>query len=164
MNDLKFAVRQLLKNPAFTAAAVLTLALGIGANTAMFSLADFFFLRPLPVPRPDDLKRLYLRNADRPDRYRDFSYAEYQGLRDGTSGVASLLAHQMTMVGVTGPEFTSRAFADLVTANYFATLGVRLSRGREFLPDEESRDASVVVVSDALWRKHGADTELICQT
>src|SRR5947207_8704230 len=106
MTDFKSAFRQLLKNPGFTAVAVLTLALGIGANTVMYSLADFFFLRPLPVPRPDDLRRLYLRNADRPDRYRDFSYAEYQGLRDGTSGVASLLAHQMTMVGVTGPEFT----------------------------------------------------------
>jgi len=111
LNDLRYAFRQLLKNPGFTAVAVLTLALGIGANTAMFSLVDFFFLRPLPVPRPDDLKRLYLRTADRPDSYRDFSYAEYQTLRDGTSGVASLLAHQMTMVGVTGPEFTSRAFA-----------------------------------------------------
>ena len=164
MNDFNFALRQLLKNPGFSAVAVLTLALGIGANTAMFSLADFFFLRPLPVPRPDDLKRLYLRTADRPDSYRDFSYAEYQTLRDGTSGVASLLAHQMTMVGVTGPEFTSRAFADLVTANYFATLGVRLSRGREFLPDEESRDASVVIVSDAFWRKRGSDPELIGQT
>src|SRR5213076_453389 len=163
MNDLKFALRQLLKNPGFTAVAVLTLALGIGANTAMFSLADFFFLRPRPVPRPDELKRLYLR-ADRPGRYRDLSSAEYQTLRDGTSGVASLLAHQMTMVGVTGPEFASRAFADLVTANYFATLGVRLSRGREFLPDEESRDASVVVVSDAFWRRRGADPELIGQT
>src|SRR5438034_11660671 len=70
----------------------------------------------------------------------------------------------MAMVGVTGHEFTSRAFADLVTANYFATLGVRLSRGREFLPDEESRDVSVVIVSDAFWRKRGADQELIGQT
>src|SRR5256885_2106744 len=164
MKDLKFAFRQLLKNPGFTSVAVLSLALGIGANTAMFSLADFFFLRPLPVPRPDDLTRLYLRTADRPDSYRDFSYAEYQTLRDGTSGVASLLAHQMTMVGVTGPEFTSRAFADLVTANYFATLGVRLSRGREFLPDEESREVSEVIVSDTFWRKRGADPELIGQT
>src|SRR5436190_14118484 len=164
MNDLKFAFRQLLKNPGFTAVAVLTLALGMGANTAMFSLADFFFLRPLPVPRPDDLKRLYLRTADRPDSYRDFSYAEYQTLRDGTSGVASLLARQMTMVGVAGRKFTSRAFADLVTANYFATLGVRLSRGREFLPDEESREASVVIVSDAFWCKRGADPELIGQS
>jgi len=164
LQDLRYAVRMLLKNPGFTAVAVVTLALGIGANTAMFSLTDFFFLRPLPVPRPDDLKRLYLRNADRLGSYRDFSYVEYQALRDGTSGVASLLAHQMTMVGVTGPEFTSRAFADLVTANYFATLGVRLSRGREFLPDEESRDASVVIVSDTFWRKRGSDPELIGQT
>src|SRR2546425_12912103 len=70
----------------------------------------------------------------------------------------------MMMVGVTGHEFTSRAFADLVTANYFATLGVRLSRGREFLPDEDSRDASVVIVSDTFWRKRGADPELIGQT
>src|SRR5438046_1982572 len=70
----------------------------------------------------------------------------------------------MTRGALTGPEFTSRAFADLVTANYFATLGVRLSRGREFLPDEERRDASVVIVSDAFWSKRGADPELIGQT
>src|SRR5438046_10043361 len=99
MTDLRYAFRQLLKNPGFTSVAVLTLALGIGANTAMFSLADFFFLRPLPVPRPDDLKRLYLRAADRPDSYRDFSYAEYQTFRDGASGVAGFVAPQISLVG-----------------------------------------------------------------
>ena len=81
MNDLKFAVRQLLKNPGFTAVAVLTLALGIGANATIFSIINSILIKPLRVSRPEQLAGIYQHDRDNPDSFHLFSYPDFADLR-----------------------------------------------------------------------------------
>src|SRR5689334_10661101 len=116
-HDLRFGLRSLLGRPAFTAVAVTVLALGIGANTAIFSLVNAFLLKPLAIQRPNELMGCYSRDTKHPDRYRAFSYASYSTLRADNAVFSSLLAHNMAMVGVTEGGSTRRVFADIVSAN-----------------------------------------------
>jgi len=150
MNDLwqdcRYAVRMLTKNPGFTAVAVLVLALGIGANTAIFSLVNGLLFRPLPVESPSQLVYCYSQNTERPDSYRAFSYPNYIDLREQVSTFSSILAHDFAMVGLTEGDSTSRVFTNIVSSNYFDTFGVDLFRGRTFLSEEEVPGASIPVV------------------
>ncbi len=164
--DIRFGVRMLLKKPGFTAIAVVVLALGIGANTAIFSLVNAFLLRPLPVERPGDLVSCYNKNTKDPNSYRPFSYPNYVDLRERNTAFTRLTAHNLAMVGLTEGDITRRVFADIVTANFFDTFGVNLSRGRVFSPAEEAPGSKipVVVVSYQYWKKKGADPDLIGKT
>ncbi len=166
VQDVRFGVRMLTKNPGFTAVAVVVLGLGIGANTAIFSLVNAFLLRPLPVERPGDLVSCFNKNTKNPNSYRAFSYPNYLDLRNHNSTFSSLLAHTLAMVGITEGDNTRRVFADVVSANYFETLGARLSRGRAFSAAEESPGSSipVAVVSHSYWRRKGYDPDLIGKT
>ena len=158
MNDLRYAVRQLRKSPAFTLVAVLTLALGIGANTAIFSVVEGVLLRALPFPNAERLVRIYealdengarsatLNLTDRTAaRFREFGRDIFEDVAGGTGG-ASVVSAKAGSPAQTVP-------AALVTYNFFNVLGLPPSQGRNFTREEGSdKAANVVIVSDDFWR------------
>ncbi len=164
--DLKFALRTLVKSPGFTAIAVLVLALGIGANTAIFSIVNAFLFHSLPVPEPGRLYQIYSQDKKAPDHFRSFSYPTYTDLRSSLHSFSSVLAHNLCMVGVGDSDATQRTFAGVISSNYFSTLGVTLAQGRAFLPEEEDpgRATPVAIVSYSYWVKHDRNPGLIGQT
>jgi predicted permease len=166
LKDLRYGVRMLLNKPGFTITAVIVLALGIGANTAIFSLVNAFLLKPLLIQKPEELVGCYSRNTHKADSYRAFSYPNYVDLRDGNAVFTSLAAHNLAMVGLAEGDTTRRVFADLVSFNYFATFGVPLFRGRTFTAAEEhpGSPAEVVIVSYSFWKKTGSDPDLVGKT
>jgi putative ABC transport system permease protein len=157
------AVRVMLNEPGFSALAVLVLALGIGANSAMFGLVNTFLFKPLLIERPEELVGCYSRSLARPDDYRPFSYVEYAQIRQHNGVFRDLAAHNLSMVGVLEGDTTRRVFADSVSSNYFATFGVALSRGRPFLVEEERPGSAipVAIVSYPFWKRGGSDPALV---
>src|SRR5438477_9481063 len=158
MNDPKIALRQLGNSPGFTLIAVLTLALGIGANTAIFSVVEGVLLRPLPFPNAERLVRIYealdengarsgtLNLSDRTvARFREFGRDIFEDVAGGTGG-ASVISVNAGSPAQTVP-------AARVTYNFFNVLGLPPSQGRNFAA-EEGRDAvaSVAIISDDFWR------------
>ncbi len=152
MNDLRFALRQLLKAPAFTLICVLTLALGIGANSAIFTLIDSLFLRGLPFAEPSRLVRIYGEAKERKMQQMPFSVPRFLAYRDGQKVFSGLAADSGMGFILTGMGDPVQLNGGIVTANYFDLLGVRPIRGRLFLPNEEEK-ADVAVVSEHFWRK-----------
>ncbi|HVQ13965.1 MAG TPA: hypothetical protein VMS40_10250, partial [Vicinamibacterales bacterium] len=131
MQDVRFAVRMLSKAPGFTVAAVLILALGIGANSAVFSLVNALLLRPLNGGTVSgEFVGLYSGDSTRPDRYRPLSYPEYVDIRRENEVFNSLLAEAAINPGLLEGGITRRVRASVVSANYFSTLGVELAAGR----------------------------------
>jgi putative ABC transport system permease protein len=164
IQDLKFGFRMLAKNPGFTAVAVLTLALGIGANTTIFSVLDDVFLRSLPAKEPHRLVWMYAMSQD---KYVLASYPDYLDLcrQDAAfSGIIALSRHValLNMAGET--EFIK---ADLVSENYFSVLGISAAVGRTFVAGEdwESHKDPPVVIGHGLWlRRFGADPSIVGRT
>jgi hypothetical protein len=154
MQDLRFASRLLLKSPAFTAVAVLVLALGIGANSAMFSVVNAIMFRPIPTDAAA-IVGIYAKDRTRPDSFRAFSWESYEQIRSANEPFQSVMAHTMTMLGVTEGDVTRRGFSSLVSANYFSTLEVPLAAGRAFTEEEErpGADLRVVIVGHQFARK-----------
>jgi putative ABC transport system permease protein len=158
MNDLKFALRQLRTSPGFTLVAVLTLALGIGANTAIFSVVEGVLLRPLPFPRAGQLVRIYealdengarsasLNLSDRTvARFREFGREIFEDVAGGTGGAA--------VVGLTGGSPFQTVPAARVTSNFLDVLGLPPAQGRNFTAEEGlDENANVAIVSDDFWR------------
>ena len=160
--DVRYAVRGLRKRPGFTAAAVLVLGLGIGANSAMFSLVNAFLLKPSAIANPDELVGLYSRDTKQPDSYRAFSYSNYTYIRDHNPAFSSLMAQIVTMVGVKEGDNTRRAFAGIVSSNYFSTLGAPLLKGRSFRAEEEKPGGDLtVILTYSFWRKIGEDLQVV---
>ena len=145
LDDLRYATRLLLKTPGFTAVAVLVLALGIGANTAIFSIVNALMLAPIPSDGPT-IVGVYSRDCTRPDSYRSFSWQTYEQVRENADLFDQVTAFAMTMVGAGEGETTRRSFASIVSANYFDTLGVTLAAGRGFTADEQRPGAALRVV------------------
>src|SRR5512136_2450147 len=167
LRDLHVGARALRRNPGFAAVAVAVLALGIGANTAVFSIVNALLVRPLPgADSGTELLGLFGKDTKRPDRYRSFSYPNYLDISEGARSFSSIAAHDLTLAGVTEGDITRRTFVDMVSANYFETLGARLTRGRAFTTAEEQpgRPTLVAIVPDSYWRKTGADPEIIDKT
>src|SRR5688572_2963223 len=135
MNDLKFAFRQLLKNPGFTAVAVLTLALGIGANTAIFSVVNAVLLRPLPYSEPDQLVQLRAGWSGKPQI--DIGSAAFVEIKAQSQSVARIAAYSGGEMTLTGVESTERFVAGAVTADLFPLLGVQPELGRNFTQEED---------------------------
>lgn len=135
--DVRYGFRMLLAKPGFTAAAVLVLALGIGANSAVFSLVNAFLLKPLQVHKPEELTGLFSRDTKRPDIYRAFSYPNYVDIRDHNQAFSSLAALNAALVGIQEGDATRQTLATIVSSNYFSTLGVTMLKGRAFRPEEE---------------------------
>jgi predicted permease len=162
--DVRFALRMLRKAPGFTAAAVIVLALGIGANGAVFSLINALLIRPLNGGTLDaELVGVYSGDRTRPDAGRPFSYPEYVDLRDRSDVFSGLIAEAGVRAGITEAGRTRRISAMLVSSNYFSTLKVPMVAGRAFTRDEENPlgGAAVAVASHAFWRQHGFEADLI---
>src|SRR5712692_7284077 len=159
IQDFKFAVRQLFKAPGFTIAAVIVLALGIGANTAVFSLVHTMFFAPPAFSKPTELVQVFSQDKKNPKTFRGFSYPTYRDIREQNSVFTDAMGFNLAMVGLGQKGDTRRTFASMVSSNYFSVLGVPLARGRTFLPEEEAvgRPAPVAIVSYAYWQKHNLD-------
>jgi putative ABC transport system permease protein len=170
MNDLKLALRQLRKNPGFTAVAVLTLALGIGANTAIFSLIHGVLLKPLPYPDPDRLVSLWERSPQRGVEQERVSGPNYLDWREQNSTLADLSVSP----GWEGSETFNLVLSDGTTkvragynsASLFTTLRVKPLLGRTFLPEEDRREGNrVAVLGYGLWQRHfNGNSNVIGQT
>ena len=169
-SDIRFGLRMLAKSPAFTAIAVITLALGIGANTAIFSLIDQILLRQLPVKNPGEL--VILRSpgpmqghvSDDGDSAESFSYLMYKGLRDNNTVFSGVLGLYRFSASIASHGETDRASGELVTGNYFETLGVRPAIGRVFSQDDDRVPGAqpVVVLSHSYWERHfGSDPSVL---
>lgn len=174
LQDVRFALRQLTKSPAFSITAVLTLALGIGANTAIYSLLDQVMLRSLPVENPQQLVRL---NATGSDRGRVsayggtdkdfFSYPLYRDIRDKNTIFSGVLATDQVQVGVQWHNQPELVNGELVSGNYFDVLGVKPAIGRLFVQsdDQVQERNPVVVLSFGYWqRRFGSDPGVVNDT
>jgi predicted permease len=172
-DDLRFAFRRLWREPGFALVAILTLALGLGANIAVFTLIHGLLLRSLPVERPGELYRLgdsnnCCVNSGLQGNYALFSTKLYEHLRDSTtaefSAIAGFQANTLP-IGVrrTGVPGAESLLSQYVTASYFSTFGVKAAAGRLFVPDDDRRDApSVAVLSHQAWtRTYGQDSSLV---
>src|ERR1700730_16282551 len=161
MTDLRFAIRQLLKSPAFTLLAVLTLALGIGMNTAIFSLINDLCLRGLPFSDPDRLVVIQAEAKERNLEQLPMSVPRFWHFRDGQTVFSSLAADTGTGFILTGVGDPIQLNGANETANYMETLGVRPILGRLFLPEEEMK-ADVALVSAHFWRNRlNSDSQAI---
>jgi len=163
MNDLRFALRSLRKAPGFTAIAVLTLALGIGANTAIFSVVNAVLLRPLPFPRPDGL--MQVQTVFQSGAAGNVSYADFEDLRDQNHSFAALAVYaNWTGSAAAGGQGFRIAQAE-VSASFFPILDVSPVIGRVLSADDERAGRRVAVVSYGYWRSHmGGATDLADQT
>src|SRR6266853_1714658 len=171
--DIRFGARMLGKHPGFTAIAVLTLALGIGANTAIFSLVSQVLLRRLPVQNPDEL--VLLRSPglmtghvwSDGDEAQSFSYPVYKGLRDSNSVFSGMLARFAFPATIAEHGQTERGSGELVSGNYFDVLGVRPALGRLFMAEDDRVPSAqpVVVLSHAYWtHRFGGNANVLNQS
>ncbi|HZH39434.1 MAG TPA: ABC transporter permease, partial [Gemmatimonadales bacterium] len=147
--DLKYALRNLWRTPGFTAVAVLSLAIGIGANSAIFSLIYSILLRPLPVSHPEQLALVQHTGPDLPND--GFSYNEYRSLRQSPGFTAVTALGGADHVPIVAGAIHSTVTVDAVDGNFFSTLGLEAQQGRLITPDDESTRAPVLVISDGLW-------------
>jgi putative ABC transport system permease protein len=161
--DARFGARQLRQNPGFTAVAVLTLALGIGANTAILSLVDGILLRPLPYPQPERLVVLLQSYPSVGLNRWGISQFLFANLREQARSFVRSAAHTSAGLNLTTSEEPVRLRGAYVTAGFFETLGVRPARGRAFLPEEDVPGKNVVcILSDRLWRsRFGGDPNIV---
>lgn len=168
INDVRYALRMLVKNPAFAGVVVFTLALGIGANAAIFSLLDKVLLQSLPVANPDQLVVFSAYDPkEGPDMHSSFSYAMYTDLRDRNSAFSGVIARGGTQMNVSYGEHTERVRAELVSGNFFEVLGVRPWAGRLFTQDDDRIPSGhpVAVLSYAYWEsRFNKDPNLIGKT
>jgi predicted permease len=162
--DLRYGLRMMVKNPGFTVVAVLTLALGIGANTAIFSLINIVLLKPISGREPERLVGVYSRDTTRADDYRLFSHPNYTDLRERSEVFDDILATNLFSAGVTEGDTTRRVMAVKISANYFSVFGVQLAQGRPFTPQEETQPAPVAIVSHRWSRRHGASPDIVGQS
>ncbi|HEX8490144.1 MAG TPA: ABC transporter permease, partial [Chthoniobacterales bacterium] len=161
MTDLRFALRQLRKSPGFTLLAVLTLALGIGLNTTIFSLIHALFLRGVPFPEPDRIVRIFGESRERELNELPYSVPRFWHYRDGQTVFTGLAAENNVGVTLTGLGEAVQLNGTSVTANYFDVLGVRPIRGRVFLPEEEM-SANVALITESFWRNRlGSDVAVL---
>jgi len=159
--DLRFGVRMLLKNPGFTVAAALCLALGIGANTAIFSLVNALLLRSLPVPQPAELVTI-----SRGDGLGEpLSYPDFVALRERNEVLSGLAAAHFAEVSFGNGSRSEMLRGELVSSDYFDVLRVKTVLGRGFLPEEERSAQPVVILSHGLWQsRFGGDPQIVGQT
>src|SRR5580704_9820304 len=177
LQDIRYALRQLRKSPGFTITVVLTLALGIGANAAIFTLFDQALLRMLPVDRPKELVRLEWSGGfsgsmsafggDSGEHHNYYSYPLYKDLREQNQVFQGILASDEAQVGISWHNQAASENAEVVSGNYFQLLGLKPAAGRLFTPqDETAKNANpVAVLSYDYWRtRFGASRDIIGQT
>jgi predicted permease len=164
MQDLRYALRQLRKNPGFAAVAVITLALGIGANTAVFSVVDAVMLRPLPYYQPE---RLVEAQSSENHEFGAFNvcYPDFFDWRTQNHTLEHLVSYRDNQLTLTGLERPIQVDSEIVSWDLLSALGVRPELGRGFLPEEEKMGSRAVLISHALWSSQfGADKAIVGQT
>lgn len=160
--DLRYGARMLLKQPGFTLIAVLTLSLGIGANTAIFSLVNAVFLRQLPVMEPRQL--VFGFSGTRNSPWQTISYPNYLEYRDRNEVFTGLAAYGMINVSLSGDDRPDLVRGVIVTGNYFDVLGVRAALGQAISPTEDQTPNAhpVAVISHRLWQsRFGGDAGVV---
>ena len=160
--EISYALRSLLQRPGFSLVAVLTLALGIGANTAIFSLVNTVLLRSLPIERPDEVVAMNMRRED--DAMSAMSYPNYVDFRDRNEVLAGLVVYRFVPLSLSRSGNNERIWAYEVSGNYFDVLGVKPIHGRTFLPEEDKTRLThpVVVLSYVGWqRRFGGDPSIV---
>jgi len=166
LNDLVYGIRILAKSKSFTLVAVISLALGIGANSAIFSLLDKLVIRSLPVENPQQLVTLTY-TSDNPRGggiSTNFGYLDYADYRDHNEVFSGLISYFQAAFSLSNNGQTERVYGMVVSGNYFSVLGVNASLGRTFLPEEDKTPDThpVAVISRGLWqRRYGADPAII---
>ena len=163
LQDLRHALRLLVKSPGFTLVAVLTLALGTGVNTTVFSLINGILLRPKPVAHPEQIVVLAARQEGSPG-FQSFSYPDYQDIRSQTDAFSDVLAYQVTLAALTVDGKGEHCVISRVTGNYFTTLGIQPALGRFILPSEGQTPGAdpIFVLGYAYWQKRfGGDKSVI---
>ncbi|MGE5214346.1 MAG: ABC transporter permease, partial [Nitrospirota bacterium] len=163
LQDIRFGFRQLTKQPAFAVLAIISIALGIGANTSIFSLVDTALLRPLAVKEPSQLVELYGTLHNDAD-WSLQSYPNYKDYRDRNSVFSGLFVYRVTVSSLTVNNSSQRIWGYLVSGNYFDVLGVKPMLGRAFLPEEDQTPDShpVAVISYNCWqRRFAGDPQIV---
>jgi len=175
-SDLRFALRQIMRSPGFAVIALITLALAIGANTAIFTLLNQALLRALPVKDPNQLVVLSFAGSheghksseggDSPDHDHYFSYPMYRDLRDNNTVLSGLIAVAPASAGVSWNNHAEQVPVELVSGNYFQTLGVQPAVGRLLLPSDETFENAnpVAVLSFDYWKSHLAQAPVAGKT
>src|SRR5256884_4307400 len=167
IQDFKFAVRQLFKAPGFTAVAVLTLALAIGVNSAIFALINGVVLHPVVPLRPSEVVNVFTARQNASHDYRQFSYNEFRELReDGGEVFANVAALEFAVAGIGRDHEMRRSFAFLTSENYFSMMGVQPYRGRFYSAEECKPNANiaVVVASHGFWKRQGSRNDFVGST
>lgn len=162
LQDLRYGLRRLTRSPGFTAVAVLSLALGIGANTAIFSLVNTVILRPLPVERPDEI--ISLSNTVENRMFPTFSYPNYKDIRDRSDIFDGLIAYRFAPLSLSHDGLNERLWGYVVSGNYFDVLGVRAIMGRMISTEDDRQPGAhpVTVISYQCWQQRfGADPAII---
>jgi len=165
MNNIRYAARTLIKSPGFTVVALLSLALGIGVNTTIFSVVNAVLLRPLPVERPGELVEIYTTTGNEDFPQSVFSYPDYVDLRAGNDVYDGVAVHAMAVASLREADSAPRTvMAEVVSANFFDVMGVEAARGRTFAPDEGITEGThpVALLGDGFWRaQFGADPGVV---
>ena len=162
IQDIRYALRQLRRSPGFAAVAILTLALGIGANTAIFSVVNAVLLKPLPYKDPERLVMLWEQNPHRGWFENIVSGANFIDWKKQNHTFEDIAAFESNSFNLTGGGPPEEVAGERITSNLFSVLGVQPLSGRLFLPEEESKGKAAVIVSYGLWQQHyGADPALV---
>ena len=161
LQDLRYALRNLIASPAFTLVAVGSLAIGIGINTTIFTAVNAILLRPLPVSHPEQLVDIY---TTRSTEHSTSSWLDYRDLQQGTTVFDGLIGHTLMFANVSRDGRSRLLMGEVVTANYFQVLGVNAALGRMFAAEEDQVEGGnrLVVLSDGLWRREfGGDAAAV---
>src|SRR6201993_2113863 len=167
MQDFRFAIRQLLKTPGFTSVAVLTLALAIGVNSAIFALINGVVLKPVVPVRPAEVVNVFTARQNAGHDYRQFSYNEYRELREkGRDVFVDVAALEFAVAGIGRDHEMRRSFAFLTSENYFPMMGVQAFRGRFYNADEckPNANVAVVVASYGFWKRNSGRDDFVGST
>ena len=165
IQDLRYGIRNLLTRPGFSLIAIITLAIGIGANTAVFSIANGILFRPRPVAQPEQLVELYTGTRENP--YHNSAYQDYLVFRDQAEIFSGLAVYHIGQFKLGGAEEVEQIWGETVSGNYFDVLGVKAANGRMFLAEEDQTPGThpVTVISHNLWkRRFAADPAIVGRT
>jgi putative ABC transport system permease protein len=165
ITDVRYALRWLRRSPGFTAVAILSLAIGIGFNTALFTLVDAVVFRPLPVAQPDRLAEIYTTSPDG-DMYATSSYPDYLDFKAQSHVFSDIIGYSPILAAVSAGDRSRMALGEVVTGNYFPVLGLRARLGRTLTQEDDRPGAArAVLLSYALWvRDYGSNPGIVGQT
>lgn len=166
LSDFRYAVRSLIKRPGFTAIALVTLALGIGANSAIFSAVNALLINPLPLPNPDRIVAVWDKNPSRGVERNEVSMADYLDWRAQNQSFEQLALERWWSTNLTGGDTPERIQGFLVTANFLDVVGVKPIKGRSFAEEENTPGKEgVAIITYSLWqRRFGSDPNIINRT